>query len=287
MTIGTLLFPQPIRRRSYPTIGALAETIVTTSDGGVRYEGTPTVEVSDGSEWPDVLGVGGRGPQALISQRVLDGCKNLMKRDRLDFGLVTVRATAGKLKGQTAKYYYLNAPAGITVSHDQPDVPYAIPVKPVMSTWSGDAVVRPTTANVPYWYVSEQVVDLATEQKWTGIAFHPMDLGIGPHPDWDEILPRKGWRNKLYPQPATGTPEADAFLISKLLSEDGGASYEARLALFERGQQVLPILSQRFKEETDLAHKTRLAQVLSGMAHQGVAVPRDIYPEVIALGKGG
>lgn len=287
MAIGTLLFPQPLRRRSYPTIGALSQAIVTTAEGMIRYVGEHAVDVSDGSEWPDFLGVGGRGPQALVSQRVLDGCKSLMKSGRLQSGLVSVRATAGKLKGQSSSYYYINAPLGISVTHDESGAPYAIPLKPVMSTWSGDAVVRPTAIDIPYWYVSEQVVDLATDQKWTGVAFHPIDLGIGPHPGWDAILPRKGWRNKLYPKPQAGTPEADERLINDLLSEDGGISYDARLALFQRGEQVLALLSRRFKEETDRTRKTRISQVLSGMSHQGLTIPRDIHSEVIALGEGG
>ena len=288
MRRSPLLFPIPVQKRTFPSVASVPAAPVRGKRGVIGHTGSATVEVNDGSVWPDVLGPGMGGPRLLVTKRVAKGLQSLMKTARLELHSVLVTATRGKLAGSAAgEYYYVNPPPGIEVAGDPPVNQYAFPITPRMETWTGDGVVRPGNWDVPYWYVSGDVVDLASDEKWTGISFHPMDLGVGPFAGWNEIQPKKGWRDARYPKPPLGTPEADEQLIEAVCSAHSGTSYEARLGLFDRGEHVVSRLVNHFERETDHYRRQRLAQALAGIIQIGVQVPDRIKPSVAAIEQGG
>jgi hypothetical protein len=189
-------------------------------------------------------------------------------------------APKSKAKEPPPKYFYLSPRGGIDIDPKKSctdamaiDKRYV----PLPESWSGQHVF---SVRGFFWlgiFCSEEFVDVAVAQRWTGVGFHAMDVTVGPHFGWDGIdLKTREWRKTIYP-PVPQQDEIPARIEDLALGNDDrtGRRYDARLFFFALGlgQNAVEPLVRAFEAAAgQSAFKQQLAEVLNGLSKQGHSI---------------
>ncbi|MEM7235261.1 MAG: hypothetical protein AAF517_23990 [Planctomycetota bacterium] len=242
------------------------------------------LDVFRSGAWHDFICVDNCGfPTFVVSERVHAFVRGNCSPDLVQ--TYPVHSLGGK---RVPPYFYIVPSAGFRLTRREHRTPLVD-----LDSWNGECLCDADDGldrMSPTVYCAEDFVAAYVRGKWTGASFSPIDVGSGPHVDWNGVdTDRGGWQETIRPKktPIEVFPNQLLIYLSsnptwdETREKEWGRYLDSQGAFIDGGQEAADFLTREFESASGVV-RDRIAQLLWSLYEEGLEIPEEIVRKNLA-----